>query len=156
MSETENAVRGKQIKTASGKNYTSGDVGAFSELRDYILPIPDKVVRGKVFLKEAVSLTGMEISFTTIAPGKNTPFVHHHKQDEEAYIFLQGSGRMQIDDDVFDVIEGTVVRVAPDGKRAIGNDSDKPLVYICIQAKAGSLEQYTTSDGVRDPDPPKV
>jgi mannose-6-phosphate isomerase-like protein (cupin superfamily) len=153
---SEAAVKGKKVKTTSGKNFTCGEVGSLSELRDYILPIPDKVVRGKVFLKEPIGFTSMEISFTTIGPGKNTPFVHHHKQDEEAYIFVQGSGRMQVDDDVFDVMEGSVVRVAPDGKRAIGNDSDKPLVYICIQAKAGSLEQYTTGDGVRDPDPPKV
>jgi mannose-6-phosphate isomerase-like protein (cupin superfamily) len=153
---SEAAVKGKSIKSTSGKNFTCGEVGSFSDLRDYILPIPDRVVRGKVFLKESIGFTAMEISFTTIAPGKNTPFVHHHKQDEEAYIFIQGTGRMQVDDDVFDVTEGSVVRVAPDGKRAIGNDSDKPLIYICIQAKAGSLEQYTTSDGVKDPDPPKV
>jgi mannose-6-phosphate isomerase-like protein (cupin superfamily) len=156
MSEAEAAVSGRKVKTASGKNFTCGDVGSFAELRDYVLPTLDRVVRGKVFLKEPIGFTGMEISFTTIPAGKNTPFLHHHKQDEEAYIFIQGSGRMQVDDEVFDVMEGSVVRVAPDGKRAIGNDSDKPLVYICIQAKAGSLEQYTRSDGVIDPDPPKV
>ncbi len=153
---TEVMIGAKAVETKVGTNFTCAHVGSFDKLAEYELTLRERTVRGKVFLKEFVNFTGMEISYTTIPPGKHSPFVHHHKQDEEAYIFIQGSGRMEIDDDIFDVSEGTVVRVATPGKRAIGNNSDHPLVYICVQAKEGSLEQCTFDDGVRDDAPPKV
>ena len=146
----------ENIKTECGLNFTAAHVGNFAKLPEIEMAIGDRQVKGKVFLKQFTDFTGMEISLTSIPAGKHTPFVHHHKQDEEAYIFIQGNGRMQVDDQIFDVHEGSVVRVAPPGKRAIGNNSDSPLVYICVQAKAGSLEQYTFEDGVRDDEKPKV
>ena len=112
--------------------------------------------KGKVFVKEPGNFTSMEISFTTIPAGKAVPFVHHHKEDEEAYIFIDGTGRIQVDDEIIPVKQGSVVRVAPAGKRCIGADSEKALVYICIQAKEGSLRQFTSTDGVIDDEPPKV
>src|ERR1700730_6522134 len=153
---TDVKIGSKSIETHAGANFTCAHLGSFEKLADYETTISTRTVRGKVFLKEFVNFTGMEISYTSIPAGKRTPFVHHHKQDEEAYIFVQGSGRMEIDDDIIDVSEGTVVRVATAGKRAIGNNSDSPLVYISVQAKEGSLEQCTFDDGVRDDAPPKV
>src|SRR5437588_12117496 len=125
---TDVATESKKITATSGQHYTCAQVGKFADLRDYAFTIQDKVRRGKVFIKDAAQFTAMEVSFTSIPAGKNTPYVHHHKQDEEAYIFISGIGRMQVDDDIFDVSEGTVVRVATPGKRAIGNNSDAPLV----------------------------
>jgi hypothetical protein len=54
---------------------------------------------------------------------------------------------------VHDVREGTVIRVAPEGVRAWRNHSTEDLFYICIQAKAGSVEGGTTSDGQGAPGP---
>ena len=43
--------------------------------------------------------------------------------------------------------EGTVIRVAPAGKRCIRNTCSKnPLTFICFQAKAGSLTQCGMGD----------
>ena len=42
-----------------------------------------------------------------------------------------------------------MVRVAPNGIRGIRNSSDKTMVYIVIQSKENSLEQYSTDDGTR-------
>src|ERR1700676_4635195 len=105
----------KAIETKSGANFTCAHMGEFASLTDHETTIATRTVRGKVFLKEFVNFSGMEVSFTSIPPGKHTPFVHHHKQDEEAYIFIQGSGRMEVDDEIMDVSEGTVVRVATAG-----------------------------------------
>jgi mannose-6-phosphate isomerase-like protein (cupin superfamily) len=56
---------------------------------------------------------------------------------------------MQIDDDVIPVSEGSAVRVASAGERCLRNTSaSEPLVYVCVQAKTGSLEQWTYTDGV--------
>lgn len=105
-----------------------------------------KNFEGKQFIKEASGATSCEISFGTLPSGTAVPFFHSHKENEENYIILSGSGRFQVNDDVFDVAEGSVVRVSPGCDRNIKCTSSEPMTYICIQAKSGSLEQYTMTD----------
>ncbi len=50
--------------------------------------------------------------------GFRTPFGHHHLEEEEAYIVLSGSGRMKLDDEIIELREWDVVRVAPEVVRA--------------------------------------
>ena len=66
--------------------------------------------------------------------------------NEEIYIVLTGAGRFQVDDDAFDIAEGSVVRVATGSDRNIKCTSAQPMTYICIQAKEGSLGDYTQTD----------
>lgn len=54
---------------------------------------------------------------------------------------------MSVDNDEFPVQECTCVNVAPSGCRGLENVGDGELSYICIQAKANSLAQYTSDDG---------
>ncbi len=47
------------------------------------------------------------------------------------------------------VFEGTSVRIAPDGVRALQNTSaSEDLHFIVIQAKEDSLSQWVETDGV--------
>lgn len=39
---------------------------------------------------------------------------HHHREQEEAYVVIGGSGQVRLDDEVFDLAQWDVVRVAPD------------------------------------------
>ena len=80
------------------------------------------------------------------ALGAAVPFFHSHKANEENYIILSGSGKFQVNDDVFDIAEGSVVRVSPGCFRNLKCTSAEPMTYICIQAKSGSLEKYTAED----------
>lgn len=142
----------KQIDVISkNKNYTAVDVGNFSDLQNYsyIHPKNGKTVTGKVFLKKSTESTGTEISISTIPHNKELEYFHIHTDDEETYIILKGSGYYQVDDDCFPIKEGSVVRVAPKGIRSLCNTSDEEMVYICIQSKANSLEEYSTDDGLR-------
>lgn len=41
------------------------------------------------------------------------PFGHTHRDQEEVYVVLRGSGRMTIDDEIVDLAEGDMVGVAP-------------------------------------------
>jgi len=142
----------KEIETISkSENYTAINVGSFDELQNYsfIHPKNGQTVTGKVFIKEATQSTGMEISFTTIPPHKELGYFHIHNKDEETYIILKGSGFYQVDDDCFPIKEGSVIRVAPKGVRSLCNTSDEEMVYICIQSKENSLEEYSSDDGSR-------
>jgi mannose-6-phosphate isomerase-like protein (cupin superfamily) len=76
------------------------------------------------------------------------PIYHQHQQNEEVYIFIQGKGQIQIDDEVTEVQEGTIVRIAPKGERTWRNNSNEPLLYIIIQARENSLTQYSLGDAI--------
>ena len=101
---------------------------------------------GKQFVKDIIGSTSCEISFGTLPTGAAVPFYHSHKENEEHYIILSGAGRFQVDDDAFDIAAGAIVRVATHCDRNLKCTSQEPMTYICIQAKEGSLGNYTQSD----------
>ncbi len=136
----------------TGRNFSLVRLGKPQDLNRYAIQHPlGQTIRGKVFLKEPLDLTALEISYGLIPPHTSIPFFHRHQQNEEVYLFLSGHGEFQVDGDVFAVSEGTAVRIAPAGVRCCRNTSADNMFYIVIQAKAGSLEQWTGTDGVAVP-----
>lgn len=131
----------KEIKTISeGKNYTAVSLGKMCDLHEFELPLgPDTTMKGKVFIGAAMKTTGSEISFQHLNPGEGSAFLHSHKQHEELYVIVKGEGEYQVDGNVFPVSEGTVVRVAPDGVRALRNNGKEAMVMMCVQYRAGSF-----------------
>lgn len=101
---------------------------------------------GKLFVKDATGATSCEISFGSLPSGAAVPFFHSHKENEENYIILSGAGKFQVDGEVFDIAEGSVIRVSTNCDRNIKCASSEPMTYICIQAKEGSLGGYTMTD----------
>ena len=101
-------------------------------------------IQGKVFAGQAVGATGSEFSFQTLVPGQDSGFLHTHKTHEELYIILKGEGQYQVDGEIFPVSEGTIVRVAPDGKRALKNTGSENLTMLCIQYKANVFTEKDT------------
>jgi len=147
-----------QIKELSqSTNYNAVDLGNLSELMDYSLihPVNKQKVEGKVFLKDPTKATGSEISFNSLPAKSDLPYFHVHTKNEETYIILKGHGFFQVDEDCFEIKEGSVIRVAPEGKRGICNASEDSMTYMVVQSKEHSLEEYTTGDGKRLPVTPK-
>lgn len=101
---------------------------------------------GKQFVKDATCATSCEISFGTLPTGTSVPFFHSHKDNEENYIILSGKGKFQVNDEVFDIAEGSIIRVSTNCDRNLKCTSEEPMIYICIQAKEGSLGNYTATD----------
>lgn len=148
----------KQIeKLSENENYTAVNLGNLDELMDYSLihPLRKTLIEGKVFLKDPTNATGTEISFNMLPPHTEQPYFHIHRKNEETYIILKGAGFYQVDEDCFEIKEGSVIRVAPKGNRGIRNDSDETMIYMVIQSKENSLEEHTTADGERIPVVPK-
>ena len=148
----------KQLeKLSENENYSAINLGSLDELMDYSLihPVRKHLIEGKVFLKDATQASGTEISFNMLLPHTEQPYFHIHRKNEETYIILKGAGFFQVDEDCFQIMEGSVIRVAPKGKRGISNSSDETMIYMVIQSKENSLEEYTTADGERIPVVPK-
>ena len=103
---------------------------------------------GRVELHDNLQLTGAEISVNMMPAGASVPFVHSHKQNEEIYGVLEGAGKAVIDGETVELKAGDWLRVAPSAKRQFFAAKNSGIKYICIQVKAGSLENYTATDGV--------
>ena len=117
---------------AAGTNFTAINAGKFGDLLSNY--------KGKLFLKDLIKSTCSEISLSVLPPKEGVPIIHTHRANEEVYIILNGEGQYLVDGQVFPIKEGSVVRVAPEGKRCIRNTSaTQQLPFICIQAKAGSI-----------------
>jgi len=142
------------VAAETGANFTATHLGPLDQLARYRytipahLPFAGKQVRGKAFLKDVLALTGVEISMNTLPSGAGMPFLHKHREHEEVYLFLSGSGEFMVDGTVFPIAEGSVVRVATDGVRAYRNTGSTSLQFIVLQVKEGSLAVGTSDDGV--------
>ena len=140
----------KETKTIiKAENVTAVDFGKLSDLNEYVLQLgPEVKIPGKVFGGALVDATGGEFSFQSFAPGTETGFLHTHKNHEELYFFLSGKGEFQVDGKVFTVAEGSVVRVAPAGKRSVRNNGTEPLVMLCVQYRGATFTGEDAADGV--------
>ncbi|HTX89354.1 MAG TPA: cupin domain-containing protein [Bacteroidales bacterium] len=138
---------------SEGVHHTAIHLGKMENLAEYTMIHPklQTEVKGKIFTGEKLKSTGSEISFTVLPPYKEIPFIHQHHRHEEIYVILKGSGQFRVDDATFDISEGTVIRVSPEGKRTYRNTSPEPLIFLCIQSCHGSLQGFNVSDGFRTP-----
>jgi uncharacterized cupin superfamily protein len=141
------------LETTSGESFTRVEVGPFADLGRYEIELSRRAglkLRGKVFVKDLLGLTGMEASLTRMAPGESVPYRHQHRTHEELYVVLGGRGEMQIDGQTFALAEGAVVRVATGGVRAIRAAPDQELRFLCVQARAGSMpDEEAKRDGIK-------
>lgn len=131
------------------QNYNHENIGELINLDQYVFDPANSPLRleSKLFLKEQMGLTGMEVSLNKDAPGTGMNFFHRHNQNEELYVFIGGEGEMQIDGDRFAVSEGSVVRVEPEASRSWWNTGDQDLYYVVIQARKGTMDTSTGEDG---------
>ena len=133
--------------TKTGKNFTAVNVGKLSEIKDYVLPLGDIQIPGKVFVGQALGTTGSELSFQSFAPGQDGGFLHTHKTHEELYFILKGEGLYQVDGENISVSEGSIIRVAPEGRRAIKNTGTEEMLMLCVQYKGNAFTADDAADG---------
>jgi mannose-6-phosphate isomerase-like protein (cupin superfamily) len=133
----------------SGPNFEAVDLGQFAQLHRFATHLPQfpRPAVGKVFLGPLLKLSGMEVSINRAPAGAAIPFLHRHQEHEELYIFVGGSGQIQIDGQILSVQEGSAVRVRPAGARAWRNNSTEDLYFICVQATQGTYDGGPIGDG---------
>lgn len=99
-------------------------------------------------LHDQLCLTGAEISINNLPAGASVPFVHAHKNNEEIYAVLSGSGKAVIDGETVALTSGDWIRISPAAKRQFFADEDTAISYVCIQVREHSLESYTKDDAI--------
>jgi mannose-6-phosphate isomerase-like protein (cupin superfamily) len=136
-------------RTVQGANFTCFHAGPSEGWAQFHLKPPDvpMPVRGKLFLRDLLRSTGLEMSLNVVAPGKGMPFLHRHRQNDEVYVVVGGRGQFLVDGECIDVAEGSVLRLSPPAARAWRNNSDAPLYFLCLQYRANGVIDGGTSDG---------
>jgi mannose-6-phosphate isomerase-like protein (cupin superfamily) len=71
------------------------------------------------FARSHMGSEHLGISYFRYPPGVRNTTGHSHREQEEAYLVIAGSGQIKLDDEVFDIAQWDLVRVAPDVVRAL-------------------------------------
>lgn len=95
------------------------------------------------FARKHLDSQHLGVSLFRYAPGMRSPMAHSHREQEEAYIVVGGSGRIRLDDEVHALHQWDVVRVDPQTVRAF-EAGDDGLEFIAV----GS-DRPEGGDGVR-------
>lgn len=89
------------------------------------------------------------IAWTVIAPGGQQRG-HSHAGSEQAYIFLHGTGRMQVGEETAFVGPGQLVYVPPGVPHSVTNTGDENLVFITAASPPFPLERLFAERGSRE------
>ena len=70
------------------------------------------------FGRNALGSRDLGVSHFRYAPGFRSQAAHRHREQEEAYVVVAGSGRVLVDGEVLELRQWDTVRVAPEEVRA--------------------------------------
>jgi mannose-6-phosphate isomerase-like protein (cupin superfamily) len=71
------------------------------------------------FPREDLDAGATGLAYLVLRPGKRQPFAHRHKDAEEIYVVLSGSGKVKLDDEVIDLEPMDAIRMAPHVARSL-------------------------------------
>jgi mannose-6-phosphate isomerase-like protein (cupin superfamily) len=76
------------------------------------------------FARSHIDSEHLGVSYFRYGANFRSPFGHRHKEQEEAYVVVSGSGKIRVDDDVVELKQWDVIRVAPTAVRAFEGGPD--------------------------------
>jgi mannose-6-phosphate isomerase-like protein (cupin superfamily) len=83
---------------------------------------------------KALGLERSGLSYQRVPPGYRFPYGHTHKEQEEVYVVLGGSGRMKLDDEIVELKVWDAVRVPPGTWRGYEEAGPEGLEIFVIGA----------------------
>jgi mannose-6-phosphate isomerase-like protein (cupin superfamily) len=76
------------------------------------------------FARKHLDSEHLGVTYFRYGPGYRGPIGHRHREQEEAYVVVSGSGRVKLDDEIVELQQWDVVRVAPSTARAFEGGAD--------------------------------
>lgn len=76
------------------------------------------------FARSALGTEHLGVSYFRYGPGFRSPIGHRHREQEEAYVVVSGSGRIRLGDEIVELGQWDVIRVAPEVVRAFEGGPD--------------------------------
>jgi quercetin dioxygenase-like cupin family protein len=78
---------------------------------DDVVEASDREIR---FTRKYLDSEQLGVTYERFSPNYVSTDGHHHDVQEEAYVVVSGSGRVKLDDEVVELRQWDVVRVAPE------------------------------------------
>lgn len=91
------------------------------------------VIRAHRILQRLPAPGGVDFIDLAVLPPGTSIGVHQHKDDEETYVILAGTGTMTLDDEEFTVSAGDVVANRAFGRHGLANVADHDLQLLVFQ-----------------------
>jgi mannose-6-phosphate isomerase-like protein (cupin superfamily) len=106
--------------------------------------------------RKQLDLEAVALGLIRIPAHEGYTFTHSHRQQEEVYIVVEGSGVIAINDTLLEIGKGDLIRVSPSSRRALKAHEDG-LFIICSGAVPMGFpknpnSRYMIDDGVPDYD----
>jgi mannose-6-phosphate isomerase-like protein (cupin superfamily) len=76
------------------------------------------------FSRKHLGSRDLGVSLWQYAPDLRNPVSHRHREQEEAYVVISGSGRVRLDGEIRDIRQWDVIRLAPGVLRAFESGPD--------------------------------
>jgi mannose-6-phosphate isomerase-like protein (cupin superfamily) len=76
------------------------------------------------FARKHLGSDHLGVSLFRYGAGVRSPFGHSHREQEEAYVVIGGSGRVKLDDEIVELQRWDVIRVAPEVVRTFEGGPD--------------------------------
>jgi mannose-6-phosphate isomerase-like protein (cupin superfamily) len=94
------------------------------------------------FARDALELENSGVSYLRLAPGQRVPWGHTHKQQEEVYVVVGGSGRIKLDDEVVDLRRWDAMRIGKETMRDVeaGDDGIELILIGAPNAGPGDAD----------------
>jgi mannose-6-phosphate isomerase-like protein (cupin superfamily) len=95
------------------------------------------------FARKQIDSEHLGISYFRYGPGFRAPIGHRHREQEEAYVVVAGSGRVKLDDEIVELRQWDVVRIAPEVARAFeGGPEGLEIIAVGADRPEGGDAEY--------------
>jgi len=94
-------------------------------------------------LRQELGLSSFGLNLLRLRPGQGSR-IHRHSRQEEAYLVLEGTLTLQVEDGRRELAKGDLARVAPDVRRQLSNRTSEPLHVLAI----GGAQEHDGRDGL--------
>jgi len=102
------------------------------------------------FARKHIDSEHLGVTYIRYEAGVRSPMAHSHREQEEAYVVIGGSGRVRLGDEIREIRQWDVVRVSPvtvrafeagaDGLEIIAVGSDRPEGGDGVRAETAWIE----------------
>lgn len=111
----------------SGVSYTSLDRGGEDRFQ---------------WLRRELGVSTFGLSLIRLRPGQRGR-IHRHLHQEEAYLVLEGTLTLLVENEPRELVEGDLARVGPEVRRQLVNRGTEPLLLLAV----GGAHAHESRDG---------
>lgn len=102
--------------------------------------------------ENSLKAKNLSVCVIRVMPGESVRPAHSHPHSEELIYIIKGSGRVMIENEVGNVMEGSAILFEQGKIHMLKNTGNEEMKVICFFAPATSLDNYKTFDDISFPD----